>query len=568
MKTNKSHKESGVCYHLLSILNSFLNAISCKTNNQLWTIIYGVIFCVAGLPMHVNADDKLICITAPDILDGYCYPASTPGDEAFKSVCSMTGGITLDGAILANGYGSCYWHEGSHHFTNYHYFMSYDIGISEDNGTTCTAAGNPINYTTGNKFQTEQDFKAAGKSALHFTRYYNSQSMPQSESTLGAHWRHNFDYSLTIIGPDGGLKSVVTNHPDGKARIWSSINGSNTTRSKIAIYTSTFHEPEDPLHLQGYTPPHEVSESNTYASVAEPNTQLTQTTEGWLLVKADGQIEKYNAAGKITLITTSDGFSKHFTYSGGLLTVVEDHFGNKLTFTYDINNQIEILTLPDFTAISYRYDLQGRLVTVIYPDDTPTNLLNNPQKQYHYEKDNYPNALTGITNENGQRYASWDYDVLGRAISSEHANGVERFSFIYNGVSSTTNERSTTVINPLGKETTYRYKKVNGKNIVTQVTGHPSQDCAGANKSYDYDAKGYITSKTDWNGNTTVYARDDKGRELSRTEASGTADAHTVTTVWHATFDKPLRITQPKRIIEFSYDTSGNVLTRTESAVQ
>ena len=62
----------------------------------------------------------------------------------------------------------------------------------------------------------------------------------------------------------------------------------------------------------------------------------------------------------------------------------------------------------------YSYDSYHRLVRVEYPDGTT--------RQYHYENADFYYALTGITDENGVRYATFAYDSQGRAISTEHAD--------------------------------------------------------------------------------------------------------------------------------------------------
>ena len=51
--------------------------------------------------------------------------------------------------------------------------------------------------------------------------------------------------------------------------------------------------------------------------------------------------------------------------------------------------------------------------------------------------------------------------------------------------------------------------------------------------------------------------------ETSRTEASGTAQARTITTAWNATWRLPALITEPNRTTGFTYDPLGNVLTKT-----
>jgi YD repeat-containing protein len=81
-------------------------------------------------------------------------------------------------------------------------------------------------------------------------------------------------------------------------------------------------------------------------------------------------------------------------------------------------------------------------------------------------------------------------------------------------------------------------------------------------KERRYDANGYLTSYTNWNGVTTTYTRNAAGQELSRTEAAGTAEARTITTEWHTDFPSPIRITEPHRITEYLYDARGRLLTQ------
>ena len=48
--------------------------------------------------------------------------------------------------------------------------------------------------------------------------------------------------------------------------------------------------------------------------------------------------------------------------------------------------------------------------------------------------------------------------------------------------------------------------------------------------------------------------------------ASGTPIARTITTTWDATFNLPTTITDGNRVISFTYDANGNLLTRTVTA--
>jgi uncharacterized protein RhaS with RHS repeats len=176
-----------------------------------------------------------------------------------------------------------------------------------------------------------------------------------------------------------------------------------------------------------------------------------------------------------------------------------------------------------------------------------------------YEDSHFPSYITGIEDENGNRISTVQYDDQGRAMSSEVGplnSGIERTQIQYNA------DGTRTLTNALGKQSTYHFTQINGEYKMTQVEGHPSANCAGANKNYSYDTNGFMASKTDWKNNVTTFIHNDRGQELSRTEASGTPQARTITTEWHATFNLPTLIVEPERETVMTYDVNGRLLSR------
>src|ERR1019366_3552512 len=204
------------------------------------------------------------------------------------------------------------------------------------------------------------------------------------------------------------------------------------------------------------------------------------------------------------------------------------------------------MTAPDGGIYAYAYDKFGNLISVTYPDKTV--------RQYVYENTTYPNFLTGIIDENGIRFATFAYDAKGRAISSQHAGGVELTTVAYN------NNGTTTVTDARGNAHGYGLMTQFGLVKPTVVTGAPVQSAGG--KAFTYDANGFVASKTDFDGNFTTYTHDSRGDETSRVEAAGTALARTISTSWLATFHLPTQITEPNRSTAFTYDAHGNLLTK------
>jgi RHS repeat-associated protein len=368
--------------------------------------------------------------------------------------------------------------------------------------------GNPIHAGTGNKFQRESDYTSP-VSPLSFVRYYNS--LDDRVGVMGHGWRHSYERAIEL-NSSGNTASVI--RADGKTYTYKLNSGAWTTDPDV---TST----------------------------------LSRAGDGsWSFTLASGTVENYDAEGKLTGITTTNGRTTSLTYdSSGRLQTVTGPFGRTLSFTYNSDGRLELLTDPDNGQYQYLYDGHDNLIQVVYPDDT--------SRGYLYENANYPNHLTGIIDANGQRYATYGYDSDGRGILTEHADGADRYSLQYNS------DGTTTVTDPSGRERVYHFETLHGVTKVTKIDNGPCTSCGGTTKDVSYDANGFVQSKTDFNGNVTHYVHNERGLETSRTEAVGTDVERTISTEWHSEWDKPLRIIEPGRITEFEYDSQGNRIART-----
>ena len=122
---------------------------------------------------------------------------------------------------------------------------------------------------------------------------------------------------------------------------------------------------------------------------------------------------------------------------------------------------------------AYGYDDIGRLTTVTYPDNTV--------RTYHYENPAFLHGLTGITDENGVRFATWSYDAIGRAITSQHAGGAEAVTLGYGVYSPTANEGTTGIVDAFGTVRTYTYQVAGGMRRIKRIT-QPCPGCAGGTR--------------------------------------------------------------------------------------
>ena len=265
-------------------------------------------------------------------------------------------------------------------------------------------------------------------------------------------------------------------------------------------------------------------------------------------------VEIYDATGKLLSITKPTGLKTALTYNAnGQLSTVTDPFGRQLSFNYDGVGRISQISDASGGTYAYSYDLKGNLRAVNYP--------NGVAKTYHYENTAFPSALTGITDENGIRYATYAYDVTGRAISTQHAGGAEHYILSFG-------TNSTVVTDPLNTNRTDTFQIILGVAKHTGSSQPGGSGCGPAASALTYDPNnGNIATRTDFNGNLTTYDYDlTRNLEKKRVEASGKPETRTISTQWHAYWRLPTKVAEPKKLSTWVYNgdtdpSTGSVLT-------
>ena len=305
-----------------------------------------------------------------------------------------------------------------------------------------------------------------------------------------------------------------------------------------------------------------VGDQDTQLTVNKVLDPLTSQTTGFEVYTADNILESYSPEGQLLSTTDTSGQVTSMGYDiSDQLETVTDHFGRVTTYSY-LNGKVATMTDPDGQIYHYDYDANDNLIKVTYPDDTPGTLTDNPFKEYLYEDISFPNHITGVINENGDRINTWGYDTQGRALYSELTNGLSRVDLTYN------TGGTTTVTDALGAVNTFTFTDVAGVARPTTITGGPcGSGCSGQSQSAIYNIfNGDLFSRTDFEGNETRFNTYNSRRlETSRTEAYGTVDARTITTDWHASLRLPIKITEPGKETTFTYTATGLMLTRTET---
>ena len=362
------------------------------------------------------------------------------------------------------------------------------------------SVGEPIRIATGNMYHTDTDI--AGE--LPLIRTYNS--------SLG-YWRFNYETKLDIVDDQ-----ITLNLGDGKGYSYTKNNGN-------------WESDPDVFH------------------------QLTAVDEAeakWLVKFSSNRQVWFDENGRVIKQQWLDGKAYQYIYEASTATI-SDTKGNELTLKFNSDNQLIEANANSSYKVTYQYDAQKRLSSVVYPG--------KKERRFHYENEQFPKYLTGVTDRRGIRSLVWEYDDQGRATVSEIANGKERYSLEYGN-------NQTTVTNPLGKKTTYYFKNYHGVNNVVKVEGHASANCAAANKNYEYFDNGQLKSKTDWQGVKTTYQYNDRGLTTEKTEAAGTPQARTTETQWHVSFSLPLKVIEPGKTTTYEYNGKGQLTSQSQESTK
>jgi len=363
------------------------------------------------------------------------------------------------------------------------------------------------------------DYETAGQNKLAFIRYYNSFSIPETyAAALGPNWRSNYDRYLHFISAD----YINVERADGQVVGFSSGSGTWSTDTDIRL-------------------------------------QLSSSGSNWLLTDPDDTVETYSSSGGRGLLSSirlRNGYTQTLSYSSGNLSTVTDSYGRTLALSYSSSTGLlSGVTTPDTLALTYGYTMYSSantLTSVSYNTSPVTS------QTYLYENASYPYALTGITDENGNRFATWAYESAGRATLSEHALGADHTEVSYDD--STGNR---TVTGPLGAQETYIFTYLQGVPKVTEIDRAASSPVASATRLFTYDANGYLASSTDWNGNQTAYTNNASGDPTAIVFASGSGVTHTTTIAYSSSLPHlPYTITEPGVTTTLNYDSAGRLLTK------
>ena len=438
----------------------------------------------------------------------------------------------------------------------------------------------PINIGTGNKYLLQAYYTGVDTSGLQIEHSYNSGGN-LSNLSMGPIWQHYYDKRVLF---DSAGYVTIARH-DGRSSLFK------------------------PNGAGGYQSYH-----NDLRDILLELKDAGGARTGWTYtVEATGEVETYDANGRLLSIADRAGLTQSMTYScttvsascpvptpsniapiAGLLIQVTDNVSRSLHFTYDSTFRIPSMTNPAGGVYTYAYDTNNNLSSVTYPDGKVKTYLYGGTAGESVNVSAtpdigvvYTNSLTGIVDENGSRYATYRYDAAGRAYDEELAPAlgastgqpIERNNLVYN-VDASGNPTSTVVTDSRGSARTYNFTTILGVVKSTGQSQPAGAGCAASAAALTYDVNGNIASRTDFKGNKTTYAYDmSRNLETSRTEGLtsagvATAATRTITTTWHPTWRLPLVTAEytgatatgtALRSTTNVYDAKGNITSITEA---
>lgn len=237
------------------------------------------------------------------------------------------------------------------------------------------------------------------------------------------------------------------------------------------------------------------------------------------------------------------------------ITQIVDPVGRALTLTYDSSNRITQIADPISRTVQYTYNSQGTLATV-------TNAAGGVTT-YTYDTSN---NLIKTTDARGVVVMQDTYDSNGRVIQQIQADGgVLNFAYtLLNSQVATSPVLQTVVTDALGIQTSYRFDPTQNLLSVTDPTGQVRVF------THSLQQNNLVTSVTGGGtcpvcGNPAAgdvsFTYDSTGNILTKTDGLG----NTTTTTYDPVFGQVTSITDPLgHVYKYTYDASGNMLTATD----
>jgi RHS repeat-associated protein len=429
------------------------------------------------------------------------------------------------------------------------------------------SAGDPVSVSSGAKTEVVTDYSSGGPYPIEIKRYYRSLMMPDGTMAsteepipagIGLGWR------LNLLGrriDKVNNQHVLITRENGEQSRFVDFSGTGAWQ---AVSVAEFLQNGSPA--VGF----QTDAKDKFAAVSGVGYVYTDETDRKDVFAVclrssqwkGGYTRSYSyASGDVTCsyplqISDSLGRVINLTWNGGLLSEVDLPDGTRLSYTYQALTDANGQSIPRSEVLTQvsRYKADGTLIdTSSYQYDRTKPTTTAP-------------LLTGVIDAKGVQVETTTYDNAGRVLTAQGASGADAISVSYDDANNTR-----TVTNALGQVDVYTMRGGTsaGASVpllfkMISVARQASSTVPAGTYSQASDGAGFLATKTDWNGKVTNYTNDATGNETQRVEDVGGL-ARTYNTTWSTAFREPTQIVGPNLTVDFTYDASGNLLTRKET---
>lgn len=407
---------------------------------------------------------------------------------------------------------------------------------------------------------------------MKIQRTYNSRSL--FNGLFGFGWCSEFETKL-IISPDNtikvfecgaGLETTYTTKDYGakdvERLVASILQKVKAEGKRSADYLSNLRKnlmQDSRLRIRmalDYDLTSSVKEGAVYYANGKEVENITLSKEYYVRQLTDGSFQRFDFKGRLIAVYDKNGNFLKFNYEGSLLKEVTDNSGRRLTFKYNNNKRLALISGPSGISVEYKFEKLDNLVWVnnawgnvytyeydelhnltkaTWPDKTSIQLTYERSKDWvlsYKDRQNCTEAYQYESSKDDPKNHYWS--TVEKKCGKEIVNNT-KFEFFHkvrkDGVIYLW--RTVTVNNNLTNEIVYH-----------EVFGKPVMIKRGADKiTFDYYPNGQLKVKATV-FSRLVYEYNDKNKKVS-----------SVRTTF---FDLKGKKTG-ERISEFKYDSKGNL---------
>lgn len=455
-------------------------------------------------------------------------------------------------------------------------------------------SADPVDSVTGAFMWTDAIVEDFGADDLHFDVFYRSNVYVENINTvrdMGPKWSHTFDYALKLEGGKAYFTTpydtTLTFVKNGKEYVNASVNDSSAFKEVDGDYVVTTSDNTDFVFNKN----RRLCEIKKDGKVVYLLSFNDDTNTLRISSKRSAYIDVKYISYRIAEVEDSLGNEVKFKYKDHYLDKITNRENAEVSFEYDSNGNItEITGFDGKVYLKNEYDEKGRVVkqkladrgetTAIYNDEDRVNIFTDEKgvdTSYKYDMSGRivsvvsdARTFTNEYDENGRLYKQTDsegnvtvteYDKKGRVCKITYPDdSFEESEYNDEGKPVWVRSRD-------GFKVSYEYDKNGNLLRYTDKRGNVSTynydisgnllkytDNLGNEWRYEYDNFSHLTKSIDPEGNTSKFTYDRAGRLTSVIAPNGSKTYYEYSPAGHLLSER-----DGEGKIEYSYDVNGNL---------